>query len=315
MGTPHLAACVLESLTHLHEVVAVYTRPDAVRARGKKLDPSPVKLMAQKHNLPVFTPKTLCDDSVCEELAAFNADVFCVAAYGAILPQNILNLPSHGCLNVHASLLPRWRGAAPIERAILAGDSMAGVCIMKMEAGLDTGDYCVNRATDIAEKSTQELTEELADLGASALLTALAHLEADHALWTIQDESQVTYAKKIEKGELDIRLDDSSIMAQRKVRASSEAHPSRLVVAERFVTVLKINVPDVALAQEVLENSLPGDVVYKNKRLFLVLKDAAIEIDSLRPDGKQSMDAKSFAAGIQGIKSEKFVWRASSDVI
>ena len=136
-------------------------------------------------------------------------------------PKEVLDIPRFGCLNVHASLLPRWRGAAPIERAILAGDEEAGVCIMRMEEGLDTGAYCVCRTAIVDGKSASELTDELADLGSHALLTALVHVERDAAEWTEQDEEQVTYASKIEKRELDLSPNDDVALAARKVQASS----------------------------------------------------------------------------------------------
>ena len=163
MGTPDFAASILIELKEQHDVVAVYTRADAVRGRGKKLVPSPVKEVALGANIPVFEPRTLRDEAEVERLRALDPDVICVAAYGMILPQAVLDIPKHGCLNVHASLLPKYRGAAPIERAILNGDDEAGVCIMRMEAGLDTGDYCICRSCQIAGMNAERLTGELAD--------------------------------------------------------------------------------------------------------------------------------------------------------
>ncbi len=160
MGTPAFAATILDDLAEQHDVAAVYTRPDAVRGRGKRLEPSPVKAAAERRGLRVLTPRTLRDEAAQRELASFAPDVICVAAYGAILPKEVLDIPRFGCLNVHASLLPRWRGAAPIERAILAGDEEAGVCIMRMEEGLDTGAYCVCRTARIDGKTAPELTDE-----------------------------------------------------------------------------------------------------------------------------------------------------------
>ena len=157
MGTPRFAAEILDELAEFHEIAAVYTRPDAVRGRGKALAPSPVKEVAERRGFPVRTPRTLRDAEVLSELAAFAPDVICVAAYGAILPKDVLDLPPFGCLNVHGSLLPRWRGAAPIERAILAGDEEIGVCIMAMEEGLDTGDYCVCRSLPAGSRTAAEL--------------------------------------------------------------------------------------------------------------------------------------------------------------
>ena len=173
MGTPDFSATILEELAAHHEVTAVYTRPDAVRGRGKKLVPSPVKELAERLGLPVLTPRTLRDEAVQAELASFEPEAICVAAYGALLPREVLELPPHGCLNVHGSLLPRWRGAAPIERAILAGDPETGVSIMEMEEGLDTGPYCVQRSIPIAGLRSPVLSDVRAVLGVRALLTAL----------------------------------------------------------------------------------------------------------------------------------------------
>lgn len=308
MGTPEFAATILEDLVQQHDVAAVYTRPDAVRGRGKRLEPSPVKLVAERHGLTVLTPRTLRDEEAQRELAAFEPDVVCVAAYGAILPKAVLDIPRFGCLNVHASLLPRWRGAAPIERAILAGDEEAGVCIMRMEEGLDTGAYCVCRTAPIEDKSAAALTEELADLGSHALLTALVHVERGAADWTEQDADEVTYASKIEKRELDLALDDAAVEAVRKVRASSAAHPSRAVVAGRAVTLLEAQGAEDASARELAAGLEPGSVRFAGKRLFLGVADGAVEALELKPDGKQAMDARSFAAGIQGIKNGGLTW-------
>ena len=284
MGTPEFAAAILDDLAEQHDVAAVYTRPDAVRGRGKRLEPSPVKAAAERRGLRVLTPRTLRDEAAQRELASFAPDVICVAAYGAILPKAVLDIPRFGCLNVHASLLPRWRGAAPIERAILAGDEEAGVCIMRMEEGLDTGAYCVCRTAVVDGKSAAELTEELADLGSHALLTALVHVERGAAEWTEQDEEQVTYASKI------------------------EAHPSRAVVAGRNATVLEAREPEDAAGRELAAGIRPGEVRFAGKRLFLGMADGALEVGALKPDGKQTMDARSFAAGVQGIKDGGLTW-------
>ncbi|WP_101722626.1 methionyl-tRNA formyltransferase [Eggerthella timonensis] len=308
MGTPEFAATILDDLVEQHDVVAVYTRPDAVRGRGKRLEPSPVKAVAERHGLRVLTPRTLRDEEAQRELASFAPDVVCVAAYGAILPKAVLDIPRFGCLNVHASLLPRWRGAAPIERAILAGDAEAGVCIMRMEEGLDTGAYCVCRTASVEGKSAAELTEELADLGSHALLTALVHVERGAAEWTEQDEALVTYASKIEKRELDLSPADDALTASRKVQASRAAHPSRATVAGRGVTVLEARAVEDAQGGELAAGLAPGSVRFAGKRLFLGMADGVLEALELKPDGKQAMDARSFAAGIQGIKDGGLTW-------
>ena len=313
MGTPEFAAAILDDLAEQHDVAAVYTRPDAVRGRGKRLEPSPVKAAAERRGLRVLTPRTLRDEAAQRELASFAPDVICVAAYGAILPKAVLDIPRFGCLNVHASLLPRWRGAAPLERAILAGDEEAGVCIMRMEEGLDTGAYCVCRTAVVDGKSAAELTEELADLGSHALLTALVHVERGAAEWTEQDEEQVTYASKVGKGELDLDPRDTAEAAVRKVRASSGAHPARAVVAARPVTVLALRAVEDDRGRELAGGLAAGEVRFAGKRLFLGFADGAAEVASVKPDGRQAMDAKAFAAGVQGIKQETLSWEAAHE--
>lgn len=313
MGTPEFAATILEDLSQQHEVVAVYTRPDAVRGRGKQLEPSPVKRTAERLGLPVLTPRTLRTEEAQAELAAFEPEVICVAAYGAILPKAVLDIPSHGCLNVHASLLPRWRGAAPVERALLAGDEETGVCVMRMEEGLDTGAFCVCRTARIDAKTADELTDELANLGSHALLTALVHVQNDAAEWTEQDESLVTYASKIEKGELDPLPTDTAATAVLKVRASSAAHPARTILAGRPVTLCALVEPDDARGRDLVSGLSAGEIRFAGKRLFLGFADGAAEVLSVKPDGKQAMDAKAFAAGVQGIKAGGLCWEAAHE--
>lgn len=310
MGTPDFAATILEDLAQQHEVVAVYTRPDAVRGRGRKLEPSPVKQAAERLGLPVYKPRTLRDEDVQVELASLKPDVICVAAYGALLPKAVLEIPLFGCLNVHASLLPRWRGAAPVERAILAGDEVAGVCIMRMEEGLDTGAYCVCRTARIDGKTAPELTDELANLGSHALLTALVHVQKGAAEWIEQDDSQATYAAKVEKGELDLTPQDTAEVALRKVRASSAAHPARAVLAARPVTVLSLQAVEDDYGRELASGLAAGEIRFASKRLFLGCADGSVELTSLKPDGKQAMDAKAFAAGVQGMKQKVLLWES-----
>lgn len=307
MGTPEFAAVILDYLAEQHEVVGAFTRPDAISKRGNKKTPSAVKKKALELDIPVFERASFKDDAAFDELAALSPDVVVVAAYGCILPKKVLDLPKYGCLNVHASDLPRWRGAAPVERAILAGDEAAGVCVMKMEEGLDTGDFCVSRTLDIADLGADDLTLRLADLGASAVLCALAHEEAGVSTWVHQDESLVTYAHKIEKGELNIAPADSIEFLSRKVQASGTSHPCRCVVAGKGVTVIKgrkLSDDDQSLVGDLAQ----GGVKFISKRLFVGAADGAYELLELKPDGKRDMPAKDFAAGIQGIKQGTHTW-------
>lgn len=308
MGTPKLAADILVEIAQQHEVVCVYTRPDAVRGRGAKLEPSPVKAAAERLGIPVRTATSLRDAEEQAHLAELAPDAICVAAYGCILPREVLEIPRYGCLNVHASLLPRWRGAAPIERAILAGDEQTGVCIMRMEEGLDTGPYCVRRATEVEGKSAAELTDELANLGARALLTGLSVVEQGGAEWTFQDDAAATYAEKLAKDELYPDPAEPAAAMVRKVLASSEAHPARAVIAGRSATVERVALPDDERAAALCDGLEQGAVRFAAKRLFLGTGDGAVEVLSLKPDGKKSMDARAFAAGVQGIKAGGCTW-------
>lgn len=308
MGTPKLAADILVELAQQHEVVCVYTRPDAVRGRGAKLEPSFVKAVAEGLGIPVRTPKTLRDPEEQAFLEELAPDAICVAAYGCILPHEVLEIPRFGCLNVHASLLPRWRGAAPIERAILAGDERTGVCIMRMEEGLDTGPYCVRRATEVEGKSAVELTDELANLGARALLTGLSVVEQGGAEWIFQDDADAVYAEKLRKDELYLDPADSASVTLRKVLASSDAHPARANVAGRSATLARVAVPCDERAAALCEGMEEGAVRFAGKRLFLGTRSGILEVLSLKPDGKKSMDARAFAAGVQGIKAGGCVW-------
>lgn len=308
MGTPKLAADILVEIAQQHEVVCVYTRPDAVRGRGAKLEPSPVKAAAERLGIPVRTATSLRDAEEQAHLAELAPDAICVAAYGCILPREVLEIPRYGCLNVHASLLPRWRGAAPIERAILAGDEQTGVCIMRMEEGLDTGPYCVRRATEVEGKSAAELTDELANLGARALLTGLSVVEQGGAEWTFQDDAAATYAEKLAKDELYPDPAEPAAAMVRKVLASSEAHPARAVIAGRSATVERVALPDDERAAALCDGLEQGAVRFAAKRLFLGTGDGAVEVLWLKPDGKKSMDARAFAAGVQGIKAGGCTW-------
>lgn len=309
MGTPDFSATILENLAAQHEVVAAFTRPDAVRSRGKKLVPSPVKQIAVGAHIPVYTPTTLRDAAVQQQIAAMRPDVICVAAYGAILPAEVLAIPVQGCLNVHASLLPAWRGAAPVERAILAGDEYTGVSIMRIEEGLDTGPYTMVRTTQIGTKNTIELTQELAELGSAALLATLAHIEHGTIEWVEQDDFFATYAEKIGKHEFFLRPEDDARAACLKVQASSPAHPAKCSIAGRNATVLNTT----RITSRLLRAELglqPGEVSVHQKALYLGLADAPIEVVEVRPDGKRSMSGAQFAAGMQ---AKRATWEAIHD--
>lgn len=205
-GTPEFAAIHLRALIESeHQLIGVYTQPDRPAGRGKKLQSSPVKQLALAYDIPVFQPASLKDEQTQATLAALGADALVVVAYGLILPQGVLDLPRFGCLNVHASLLPRWRGAAPIQRAIEAGDQETGTTIMQMDAGLDTGNMLATARCPIgADTTAASLHDQLASLGAPLLVEVLSDLPAFLAAGTVQDDEQATYASKILKPEAEL---------------------------------------------------------------------------------------------------------------
>lgn len=221
MGTPDFSAPILQALVDAgHDIAAVYSQPPRPSGRGQKLRPSPVQALAESLNLDVRHPTSLKSDDALAEFQSFKADIAIVVAYGLILPQAILDAPTHGCLNIHASLLPRWRGAAPIHRAIMAGDTQTGVCIMQMEAGLDTGPVLLRQTTQIsATETTQDLHDRLSDMGADAICLTL------EAFQTLTPEPQsdvgVTYAEKIDKAEAQINWTDTAITIDRQIRGLS----------------------------------------------------------------------------------------------
>ena len=220
-GTPEFSVPVLQALLDSrHSVVGVYSQPDRPAGRGRKLIPGPVKQLALQHAVQVFQPVSLNHAEVQRELAELKPDLMVVVAYGLILPQLVLDLPGRGCVNLHASLLPRWRGAAPVQRAILAGDSESGVCLMQMEAGLDSGPVLAEVRTDIRNDDTGgALHDRLSQLAAGLLVTHLDDLEQGKLEPHMQDEALVTYARKLDKSEAAIDWQQDAACLERQVRA------------------------------------------------------------------------------------------------
>ena len=291
MGTPDFAVPSLEALAERHDVALVLTRPDAVRGRGKALVPSPVKARALELGLPVLETSRMTPEAL-DVLRAAAADVFCVAAYGCILPDEVLAMAPGGCVNVHASLLPRWRGAAPIQRAILAGDAETGVSIMRIGHGVDTGAYCAQASTPVGEKGTEELTAELARLGADLLVDTLPSVVGGTAVWVEQDEALVTHAAKIAKAELVLDPADAARENALRVQASGDTAPARCAVAGRGARVCAARVAEKDVA--------PGAVTVGHGRVWLGCADGALELLRVKPDGKREMEASAWAAGLRG---------------
>ncbi len=287
MGSPDFAVPTLQALVDAaHEVVCVYTQPPRPGGRrGKELTPTPVHSRASDLGIEVRHPKSLKSAEEQEAFAALDADVAIVAAYGLILPQAILDAPKHGCLNVHASILPRWRGAAPIHRAVMAGDPVTGVTIMQMEAGLDTGPMLTMARSPIEDKTTGELTEELAEIGAQLMVGTLIDLEMLHPLE--QDDAKATYAAKIDKSEARIEWDRPAEEVVRHIHGLSPFPGVWFELDGVRVKVLRAEVADGA--------GKPGEVL--DERLAIACSEGAIRPTELQRAGKPKMDLENFLRG------------------
>jgi methionyl-tRNA formyltransferase len=288
MGTPDFAVPSLLALSAAHEVVAVYSRPDRPAGRGRVTSPTPVKAAALAAGIEVRQPERLSDPAAVADLAALRPDVIVVAAFGSILSRAVLDVPALGCVNVHASLLPRWRGAAPIQRAILAGDRETGVSIMRMEEGLDTGPWCAQVSTVIGDKYAAELTTELGTLGADLLVNTLPRIADGTAQWHEQDESLVTYAAKVTAADVAIAPSMTVRDALAHVRASGPSAPCRVAVAGRNLTVLRAVVSPDALASGIARCA---------RHLDLGCADGALRLLTIVPEGRSAMDADAFVRG------------------
>jgi len=295
MGTPDFSLPALRALHEAgHEIVAVYSQPPRAAGRGKKPRPGPVHKAAEELGLPVFTPTSLRKADAQAEFAAHRADVAVVAAYGLILPQPILDAPVHGCFNIHASLLPRWRGAAPIHRAIMAGDEETGVTIMKMDAGLDTGDMALVGRTEIGTRdTTATLHDRLAEMGARLMVEALTQLAAGSLQLTPQPDEGITYAAKIDKAEaqIDWSTDDFDISAQ--VRALTpfpgawfEYGGERIKVHGAHPILLTPRNPD-----------LPPPGTVFSPDLIVRCGNGFVQLDTLQRAGKRAMSTEEFQRG------------------
>ena len=293
MGTPEFAVPSLTALAEAgYQIPLVFTRPDAVRGRGKKLVPSPVKQKAAELGIPVFETSRMTAEAK-EALRAAAPDVICVVAYGCILPDDVLEAAPLGAVNVHASLLPRWRGAAPIQRSILAGEAQTGVSIMRVAHELDAGAWCAQAHVQIGEKGCGQVTSELAEAGAAALVESLLRLADGTVEWHEQDESGVTFAAKITKDEMCLDPADAVAVNARRVQASGDTAPARASVAGKGVRVMSARVAEG-------QKLAPGEVVAQKKRVLLCCADGALEVLSVKPDGKKEMPAASWAAGLRG---------------
>ena len=286
MGTPDFSVPVLDALVEAgHEIAAVYSQPPRPAGRGKKERPSPVQARAEALELEVRPPVSLKPAEEQARLADLGADIAVVVAYGLILPQAVLDAPKRGCLNIHASLLPRWRGAAPIQRAIMAGDGETGVCIMQMEAGLDTGPVLSRHRIAIETKETAgELHDRLSTLGASAIVSALDRL--DELTPAAQPEDGVTYATNIDKSEAKVDWTASAAHIDGQIRGLSPFPGAWTTVAGKRLKLLRSAVVDGAGA--------PGAVL---DVLTIACDDGAVSVTDVQPEGKGPMAAEDWLRG------------------
>jgi methionyl-tRNA formyltransferase len=285
-GTPHFAAHHLQTLIDSeHDIVAVYTQPDRPSGRGKKLTPSPVKTLALAHNVTVEQPPSLKTESAQDVLRSYDADVMIVVAYGLLLPEIVLALPRYGCLNVHGSLLPRWRGAAPIQRAIEMGDSETGITIMQMDKGLDTGAMLHKVRCDIsADETTASLHDKLMTLGAPALLHVLTQLSAESLQPEVQNNDLACYAGKITKEEAAINWQESAMVIEKKIRAFN---PFPMAYSFLGGNRIKIHHAEVCLTPS---KAAPGEILSINEKgLHIACGEHSLCVYTLQIPNKKAM--------------------------
>lgn len=297
-GTPDFAARHLAALlSSEHEVIAVYTQPDRPAGRGKKLTASPVKNIALEHNIPVYQPENFKADEAKQQLAELNADLMVVVAYGLLLPQVVLDTPRLGCINVHGSILPRWRGAAPIQRSIWAGDKETGVTIMQMDIGLDTGDMLSIATLPIeATDTSASMYDKLADLGPDALVHCLADIASGNAKPVKQDDELANYAKKLSKEEAKIDWTMDAQAIERCVRAFNPWPMSHFSVAENSIKVWQSRV------EPQTTDKPAGTILQADKTgIYVATGSGVLVLEQLQVPGKKAMS-------VQDILNSRAAW-------
>lgn len=305
MGTPDFAVGALQALIEAgHQVAAVVTQPDKPKGRGKEMQMTPVKSCALRNDIPVFQPVKVRTPEAVEMLRGYEADVFVVAAFGQILSEEILTLPRYGCINIHASLLPKYRGSAPIQRVILNGEKETGVTIMQMDKGIDTGDMLMQSVVPIAEKETGDsLHDKLADEGAKLIVEALRKLEAGELVPRKQNDEESCYAKMLDKsmGKIDWKL--SAVQIERLVRGLNSWPSAYTSFRGKTLKIWESDVADIQEQKAVLHKSgetLPGTVTAVEKDAFYVQTgEGILKVTQVQLEGKKRMEVRAFLLGCQ----------------
>lgn len=288
-GTPELSSNIFQALlnTKQHNIIACLTQPDKPAGRGRKLTAGPVKQQALEHNIPVYQPETLKSNDIQAIIKSLAPDIIVVIAYGLILPQYLLSVPKYGCINVHMSLLPKWRGAAPIQQAILAGDANTGVTIMQMDASLDTGDILAVESFPItASDSSASLQDKMATIGAQQLITVLAKIQAGTIQPQQQDHTQATYAHKINKLDAKINWQHTASYIDRQIRAFNPAPIAFTQVHNEFIRIWQATLP----TNQNKGPALPGTIITANKHgIEVATIDGSISLQKIQLPGKKPL--------------------------
>lgn len=305
MGTPDFAVGALQALIEAgHQVAAVVTQPDKPKGRGKEMQMTPVKSCALRNDIPVFQPVKVRTPEAVEMLRGYEADVFVVAAFGQILSEEILTLPRYGCINIHASLLPKYRGSAPIQRVILNGEKETGVTIMQMDKGIDTGDMLMQSVVPIAEKETGDsLHDKLADEGAKLIVEALRKLEAGELVPRKQNDEESCYAKMLDKSMGKIDWKQSAVQIERLVRGLNSWPSAYTSFRGKTLKIWESDVADIQEQKAVLHKSgetLPGTVTAVEKDAFYVQTgEGILKVTQVQLEGKKRMEVRAFLLGCQ----------------
>lgn len=297
MGSSDFSLESLKALIKSHDVVAVYTQPDRKKGRNLLLSKTPVKLFAEQHNLPVFQPAVISDSAIVEQLKSFNADFFVVVSFGQKLSKQVLDIPKQICLNVHSSLLPKWRGAAPINYAVINGDKFSGVTIIKMNEQMDGGDMLLSQSIEINDDDALVLSQKLAVMGANTLLSAIEQIEKNQIKFTAQDPSQVTVARKLSKEYGLINWNDSAVDIHNKVRGLLPWPCAFTHYKSKSLKILKTRVLDID--PQIQADKMPGAIIKIEKHSGIMIQtgDQALLIENLQLEGKKVMSAYDFVIG------------------